>query len=110
MSHSKKQRLLLTEQGETHDLQTPLASSQLRRRVPQTQQLLVRVPTLPQDHHHTTEGEDMTREEALAVIKLLSALESWAMSQSTPRLPEYLHEDLCKSMGVLERIVLKEKP
>jgi uncharacterized protein (DUF3084 family) len=44
-------------------MQTPLASSQLRRRVPQTQQLLVRVPTLPQDHHHTTEGEAMTEEE-----------------------------------------------
>ena len=49
----------------------------------------------------------MTKEEALAAIKLLSALESWAMSQSA-RLPDYLHEDLCKSMEVLERIVLKD--
>jgi hypothetical protein len=47
----------------------------------------------------------MTREEALAAIKLLSALESWAMSQSA-RLPEYVQEDLCKSMEVLELIVL----
>jgi hypothetical protein len=54
-------------------------------------------------------GESMTKEEALAAIKLLSALESWAMSQSA-RLPDYLHEDLCKSMEVLERIVLEEKP
>jgi hypothetical protein len=50
----------------------------------------------------------MTKEEALAAIKLLSALESWAMSQ-TERLPDYVHEDLTRSMEVLERIVL-EKP
>jgi hypothetical protein len=51
----------------------------------------------------------MTREEALAAIKLLSALESWAMSQAE-RLPDYVHEDLTRSMEVLERIVLKERP
>jgi hypothetical protein len=51
----------------------------------------------------------MTREEALAAIKLLSALESWAMSQSA-RLPDYVHEDITRSMEVLERIVLEEKP
>jgi hypothetical protein len=51
----------------------------------------------------------MTRQEALAAIKLLSALESWAMSQSA-RLPDYVHEDLTRSMEVLERIVLEEKP
>jgi hypothetical protein len=50
----------------------------------------------------------MTKEEALAAIKLLSAMESWAMSQST-RLPDYLHEDLGKSMDVLEKIVLEQK-
>jgi hypothetical protein len=50
----------------------------------------------------------MTKEEALAAIKLLSALESWAMSQGTPRLPEYLHEDLCRSMEALERVVLEK--
>ena len=49
----------------------------------------------------------MTKEEALAAIKLLSALESWAMSQSA-RLPDYVHEDLTRSMEVLERIVLKD--
>ena len=51
----------------------------------------------------------MTKEEALAAIKLLSALESWAMSQSA-RLPDYVHEDLTRSMEVLERILLEEKP
>jgi hypothetical protein len=57
-----------------------------------------------------TDGEtSMTKEEALQAIKLLSALEVWAMSQSA-RLPDYVHEDLCKSMEVLERFVLEEKP
>jgi hypothetical protein len=54
------------------------------------------------------EEQEMTKEEALAAIKLLSALESWAMSQAA-RLPDYVHEDLTRSMEVLERIVL-EKP
>jgi hypothetical protein len=49
----------------------------------------------------------MTKEEALQAIKLLSALESWAMSHSA-RLPDYVHEDLCRSMEVLERIVLEK--
>ena len=51
----------------------------------------------------------MTKEEALQAIKLLSGLEAWAMSQSA-RLPDYVHEDLTRSMEVLERIVLEEKP
>jgi len=50
----------------------------------------------------------MTKQEALAAMKLLAALESWAFSTKTS-LPDYLHEDLCKSMEVLERIIL-EKP
>ena len=50
----------------------------------------------------------MTKEEALAAIKLLSAMESWAFSQST-RLPDYLVEDIQRSMEVLERIILEEK-
>jgi hypothetical protein len=49
----------------------------------------------------------MTKEEALQAIKLLSALDVWIMSQSA-RLPDYVHEDLCKSMEVLERIVLED--
>lgn len=50
----------------------------------------------------------MTREEAIAAIKLLSAMESWSFSLKQP-IPDYLHEDLQRSMEVLERIVL-EKP
>jgi hypothetical protein len=88
-------------------MQTPLASSQLRHQPPTTQQLLVRVPTLPQDHHHTTEGEIMSKEDALQAIKLLSALESWAFSTKTD-LPDYLHEDLCLAVEKLEKIVLEK--
>ena len=50
----------------------------------------------------------MTKEEALQAIKLLSAMESWAFSQST-RLPDYFVEDIQRSMNVLERIVLEQK-
>jgi hypothetical protein len=54
------------------------------------------------------QGEDrMTKEEALAAIKLLSALESWAFSTKNI-LPDYLHDDLCVTQQVLEKIVLKE--
>ena len=49
----------------------------------------------------------MTKQEALQTIKLLSALESWAMNQST-RLADYLLDDLQRSMEVLERIILGE--
>ena len=49
----------------------------------------------------------MTKEEALAAIKLLSALESWAMSQGAQP-PEYLYEDLHVTLEVLDRIVLKD--
>jgi hypothetical protein len=49
----------------------------------------------------------MTKEEALAAIKLLSALESWAFSTKN-LLPDYLHEDLCVTQKVLEKIVLKD--
>jgi len=49
----------------------------------------------------------MTKEDALKLIKLLSAMESWAFSNEN-LIPDYLHEDLQKSMEVLERILLKE--
>jgi len=52
----------------------------------------------------------MTKEQALAAIKLLSAMESWAFSQPAASLPDYLHEDLCKSMDVLEAIILEKNP
>lgn len=51
----------------------------------------------------------MTKAEALRIIKLLSALESWAFSQpDSRRLPDYLVEDIGNAMKVLERIVLEK--
>lgn len=48
----------------------------------------------------------MTKEEALRVIKLLSAMESWAFSQKET-MPDYLVEDVGTAMVILERIILK---
>jgi hypothetical protein len=49
----------------------------------------------------------MSKEEALAIIKLLSALESWSFA-TKERLPDYLHDDLCVHVKVLEKIVLEK--
>lgn len=48
----------------------------------------------------------MSKEEALAIIKLLSALESWAFSTKS-MLPDYLHDDLCVAVKKLEKIILE---
>lgn len=48
----------------------------------------------------------MTKTELLAMMRLLSALESWAFSNQS-RLPDYLHEQLINSVEVLEREILK---
>jgi hypothetical protein len=61
-----------------------------------------------QKHFRNTEGESMTKEEAIKLIKLLSAMESWAFSTKTP-LPDYLHEDLCLAVEKLEKIVLEKQ-
>ncbi len=50
----------------------------------------------------------MTKEEALRIIKTLSALESWAFSTKN-LLPDYLHDDLCMAVQILEAIVLEEQ-
>ena len=50
----------------------------------------------------------MTKEDALSIIKLLSALESWAFSNKT-MIPDYMHDDLCVAMKKLEALVLEEK-
>jgi len=49
----------------------------------------------------------MSKEDALKIIKLLSALESWSFSTKTD-LPDYLHEDLSLALEKLEKIVLEE--
>ena len=50
----------------------------------------------------------MSREEALSIIKLLSALESWAFSTKV-MLPDYLHDHLCVAVKSLEAIVLEKQ-
>ena len=50
----------------------------------------------------------MSKEEALKLVRLLSAMESWAFSQPN-RIPDYLIEDVGTAMQILERIILKEK-
>ena len=89
-------------------MQTQLGAEQLRYQVPHTQPLHVPVPTVLENDQRNIEGEDMTKEEALRAIKLLSAMESWAMSQGAQP-PDYLYEDLHAVLEFLERIVL-EKP
>jgi len=54
------------------------------------------------------EKKQMSKEDAIKLIKLLSALESWAFSTKTP-LPDYLHEDLCVAVEKLEKIVLENR-
>ena len=49
----------------------------------------------------------MSKEEALRVMKLLSAMESWAFSQPN-RMTDYLVEDTGTAMEILERIILEK--
>jgi hypothetical protein len=61
------------------------------------------------DVHHWFLGlefADMTKEQMLEVIKLLSALESWSFAEKHS-LPDYLYEKITESMEVLEAEVLK---
>ncbi len=49
----------------------------------------------------------MSKEDAIKLIKLLSALESWSFSAKID-LPVYLHDDLCTALELLEKIVLEQ--
>jgi hypothetical protein len=49
----------------------------------------------------------MTKEQALNLIKLLSGIESWSFT-TVNGLPDYLHDDLCIHVKVLEAIVLEK--
>ena len=51
----------------------------------------------------------MTKKQMLDLMRLLSALESWAMSRRE-RLPDYLHEQIANSTETLERYILEGKP
>ena len=48
----------------------------------------------------------MTKEQALQIIKLLSAVESWSFANNH-RLPDYLYEKIEEAMALLEKEVLK---
>ena len=48
----------------------------------------------------------MNKGECLELLTLLSALESWAMSQKEA-MPDYLHDRICNSVELLSREVLK---
>jgi len=50
----------------------------------------------------------MTKPEALRILKLLSALESWAFSTKNP-LPPFVDNELVAAMEVLEEMILKEE-
>jgi len=50
----------------------------------------------------------MNKSDALAILKLLSALESWGFTVDK-RMPDYLAETLSEAMEVLEKVVLEEK-
>lgn len=50
----------------------------------------------------------MTKPDLLALMRLLSALESWSFSENK-RLPCYLHDELSRLVGALEEEILKEK-
>ena len=48
----------------------------------------------------------MTKTELLALMRLLSALESWSFA-TEHRMPDYLLEDISKYVEILEREILK---
>ena len=51
----------------------------------------------------------MNKKEMLDLLRLLSALESWAMSRSE-RLPDYLSDQIVSASGTLETYILEGKP
>ena len=50
----------------------------------------------------------MTKPEALDLLQLLSALESWGFSNNH-RLPDYLHDRLLSSVEILRMEILNER-
>lgn len=54
----------------------------------------------------TPQRNEMTKEQMLEIIKLLSALESWSFSAGH-RMPDYLFEKIDKAMDELTQEVLK---
>ena len=55
----------------------------------------------------STQKAHMYKKYLLAQMRLLSALESCGLSSGN-RLPDYLHDDLCRMVTWLEEQILKE--
>ena len=55
----------------------------------------------------STQKAHMDKKILLAQMRLLSALESWALSAERT-LPDYLHDDLSRMVAWLEEQILKE--
>ena len=51
----------------------------------------------------------MTKQDTLAILRLLSSLESWGLSQRDTRIPDYLHDELLRIAALLEAEILGEK-
>lgn len=54
----------------------------------------------------STQKEHMDKKDLLAMMRLLSALESWSFSAGQ-RLPDYLLDDLNRMTGLIEGEILK---
>ena len=48
----------------------------------------------------------MSRKDLLSMMRLLSALESWGFS-TQHRLPDYLQDELCRMVSLLEAEILE---
>lgn len=55
----------------------------------------------------STQKAHMYKKDLLAMMRLLSALESWSFSAKCA-LPDYLHEDISRLVTLLEGEILKE--
>lgn len=51
-------------------------------------------------------NESLTNEQALAILLLLSAMESWTLAQAKP-LPDYLHNRLSLVVDMLSQRLLR---
>lgn len=49
----------------------------------------------------------LTKKQMLDIMRLISALESWAMSDRNTCLPDYLTEDINRSVEILEKGILE---
>ena len=58
-------------------------------------------------HGPYTQKAHMDKKDLLALMRLLSALESWSFSAGQ-RLPDYLLDDLNRMTGLIEVEILKE--